>query len=450
MIAWFHHLYAENQPKKKEGSMSLFNAKEFQLKNGLKIILIKQLSQAITVNILYKIGTADDPEGYIGLSHFLEHMMFRGTKKYPGTTFKDKVSKIGGYINAFTSFDMTCYENRVPMNHLEEILEMEADRMTELAFNKKDVDFERKAVEEEYRARIVNSAFGPIEEVIYRNTYLYHPYGILPIGYPHHIKAYTKENALAWYKKWYHPNNAIVIIAGDIDFDTTLAMVEKYFGSLKTKTLPQRTRVKEPDIKGATRYIKQENERFAFPVIEFIYDAPKKDYVYDFARYMLGGGTLSLFYNHFVRKLNNGIQNVSIYYHFMLDDPNNIAICFEVSPNVNLQQVVFDTFQQYKQELLAGYLESDAFKERFETAKTRIIGNLIHRTDGTLNAAENFILMAYDISFQDINHYADILRKITLDDVKQTIKVILAQKPKVVFIGVPSSTTPSQYAVRME
>jgi len=430
--------------------MSLLNAKEFQLKNGLKVILIKQLSQAMTIKVLYNVGTADDPEGLTGLSHFLEHMMFRGTKKYPSNTYKDKMTKIGGYINAFTSFDMTCYINKVPINHVEEILEMEADRMVNLQYKQEDFDAELKAVEEEYGMRVGNSSMGPVEELIFRNIYLYHPYGVLPIGYPQHIKAYTRDNAFAWYKKWYHPNNATVIIAGNLEFDEALQLVEKHFGNLKSTEIPQRNRTKEPEIKGTTRYIKQENDRFAHAFVEFIYEAPNKNYVYDFARHMLGGGSLSLFYNHFVRKQNKGIQHVYTSYHFSLDNPNMLSIGFDILPDISLQDVVMDEFEAYKKELLSGYLDSDEFKTRFENAKQRRIGNLIHKTDGTMSAAENFIMLGYGVPFEKINNQADVLEKITLEDVKTAIKGILTKKPKVVFIGVPKSDNPTPYAVRID
>ncbi|USO02202.1 MAG: insulinase family protein [Alphaproteobacteria bacterium] len=430
--------------------MTLFDAKHYELKNGLKIVLIKKLSKATTIKVLYKIGTADDPEGFTGLSHFLEHMMFRGTKKHPGNAFNEKMTQIGGYINAFTSFDMTCYIAKVPSNYLEEILEMEADRMENLQFKQEDFDAELKAVEEEYGMRVGNRPTGPVEEVIFRNMYLYHPYGVLPIGYPHHIKAYTRENTFAWYKKWYHVNNATIIIAGDIDFEDTLKVIEKYFGKLKAVTLPERKRAKEPNAQGITRYIKQENERFASSSVEFMYEAPKKDYAYSFAQYMLGGGTLSLFYNHFVRKLDKGIQYVYTSYHFSLDDPGILTIGFDISPDKVLQDVVMDDYETYKKELLSGYLDSEEFKARFENAKKRRIGNLIHKTDGTMNAAENFISLGYGLTFDEINKQGEILEKITLEDVKKAMQDILTQKPKVVFIGVPKSEDKAKYSVRID
>lgn len=433
---------------RKEGKMPLFNAKEIYLKNGLRVIMIKTLSQAVSVSILYKIGTADDPEPWRGLSHFLEHMMFRGTKKYPGNVFKEKVASMGGYVNAFTSFDITCYVNRVPKEALEEILELEADRMVNLQYKESDIQAERKAVEEEYSMSIGNNAMGPVAELIYRSLYLYHPYGVLPIGYPQHIKAYTRQNAFDWYKKWYHPNNAILMIAGDFDFAQAQKLVEKHFDHLKPGEIPERKRISEPEIKGATRYIKQENERFASPMVELIYDAPAKNYVYNFARYMLGGGALSLFYNHFVRKINQGVQDVSMSHYFSLkDNPNDLSLSFDLSPNVLLQKVVFDELEAYKKELLSGYLDSDEFKERFENAKKRQIANLIHETDGTQNAVEAFVnMVGFDIPFDEINNYAEIIENISLEDVKKAIIEILTKKPKVVFVGVPNIKDQSNYA----
>ena len=430
--------------------MPLFHAEEFYLKNGLHVVLIKKLSQAVSITVLYKVGTADDPEGLTGLSHFLEHMMFRGTKKYPGNIFKEKIASMGGYVNAFTSFDVTCYENRIPQEALEEVLEMEADRMVNLQYNQDDVKAELKAVEEEYGMRMGNSPFGPVTELIYRNLYLYHPYGVLPIGYPQHIKSYTRENAFAWYQKWYHPNNAVLTIAGDIDFEQTKHCIEKHFGALPSHSLPERIRVKEPEIKSTTRYIKQSHDRFAFTVVEFIFDAPNKDDVYEFAVYLLGGGTLSLFYNHFVRKLNQGVQDVGMSYSLSLDSPNNMSLMFEVAPDQVIQTSVFDAFEEYKKELLSGYFSSEDFQNRFESAKRRKIANLILKTDGTMSAAETFINLGFNLSFDEINHRAQVIEKITLEDVKKAIVDILMKKPKVVFVGVPKNENSHLYSFKVD
>lgn len=435
----------------KEKKMSLFNAKHFTLENGLQIIMIKQISQAVAVGVLYRVGTADDPEGLTGISHFLEHMMFRGTKTYPSDVFKNKIASMGGYVNAFTSFDITFYETRVPLPALEEILHMEADRMVNLEYNQSDIDAELKAVKEEYSMRISGSSSGPVEEILYRNMYLYHPYGVLPIGYPQHINAYTRDNAFAWYKKWYHPNNATLIIAGDIEFEPTLEMVKKHFGDLKKADLPERKRVTEPELPDTTRYIKQANDRFASVTVEMHYPSPNRSYAHSLATYLLGGDSLSLFYEYFVRQENKGIQSTGWSYHTSLDSPNMTTLYFSVSPFVNVQEVVFDAYKGYKKQLLSTYIDSPAFKEKFETAKKRIIANMIHDTDGTENATHAFIMTGYGYSFDEINQGAEKIEAITLEDVKAEIKKLLTQTPKVVFIGVPKNTeTPELYRVVMD
>lgn len=434
----------------------LFNAETFTLDNGLQVIVVKnEVSPAVSIGVLYFVGTADDPPDTVGLSHFLEHMMFKGTKKVPGDKFNEEVSRVGGRANAYTTFDLTFYETEVPLASLEEIIEKEADRMVNLTYKEKDVESERKVVEEEYGYRIGNDSHGPITELFYNAKYLYHPYGVLPIGYPHHIKNYNKDNAYAWYKKWYKPNNAVLVVSGNVTVESVKKLAEKYFGPIPRGKDVERKRPQDPSVSGTTQYIVQKHKRHAMVNVGLHYKAPvkrtdnNKVYTYKLLSYLFGGNQISIFYDHFVRKVDRGIVSVSIEYSDTLD-PYGLEVWFDIRPEAlstrnTLQDVLFNEYQAYLRELLEYYMNQDEFSQRFENAKRQLIGKLIHATDGTYNAMGVWSDLAMGYSVDDIDSIAHKINLVTLDEMKSVVQELFSANPSVVFVTYPDDGDSNKY-----
>src|SRR6201997_4845370 len=222
----------------------------FTLSNGLQLVVIQDhRTPVVTQMIWYKVGSADETPGKSGLAHFLEHLMFKGTAKHPEGEFSKTVLRIGGNENAFTSYDYTGFFQRVPREQLPKMMEFEADRMTGLILKDENVLPERDVVLEEYNMRVANNPDARLTEQIMAALYLNHPYGRPVIGWHQEIEKLDREDALAFYRRFYAPNNAILVIAGDVDVKDIRPLVEKNFGKIEAQpAIPaRRIRPQEPE-----------------------------------------------------------------------------------------------------------------------------------------------------------------------------------------------------------
>src|SRR5437660_5410589 len=205
----------------------------FTLGNGLQVgVIPDHRTPVVTQMAWYKVGSADETPGKSGLAHFLEHLMFKGTSKHPVGEFSQTVLKVGGNENAFTSTDYTGYYQRVPREQLARMMEFEADRMTGLILKDENVLPERDVVLEEYNMRVANNPEARLNEQIMAALCLNHPYGRPVIGWHQEIEKLGREDALAFYKRFYAPNNAILVIAGDVDVNEVRPTAERTFGEV--------------------------------------------------------------------------------------------------------------------------------------------------------------------------------------------------------------------------
>src|SRR5437870_13028154 len=221
----------------------------FTLGNGMQVLVIPDhRTPVVTQMVWYKVGSADETPGKSGLAHFLEHLMFKGTANHPAGEFSKTVLKIGGNENAFTSTDYTGYYQRVPREQLGKMMEFEADRMTGLILRDENVLPERDVVLEEFNMRVANNPDARLTEQIMAALYLNHPYGRPVIGWHEEIEKLNRGDGLAFYKRFYAPNNAILVIAGDIDASDVRPMVEKNFANVPAQpAIPaKRLRPQEP------------------------------------------------------------------------------------------------------------------------------------------------------------------------------------------------------------
>src|ERR1700741_1265610 len=222
----------------------------FTLPNGLQVVVIQDhRTPVVTQMVWYTVGSAAETPGKSGLAHFLEHLMFKGTAKHPVGGFSQTVLKVGGNENAFTSNDYTGYFQRIPREKLPLMMEFEADRMTGLILKDENVLPERDVVLEEYNMRVANNPEARLNEQIMAALYLNHPYQRPVIGWHQEIEKLDREDALAFYRRFYAPNNAILVIAGDVEVKDVRAMVEETFGKVQPQpAIPaRRIRPQEPE-----------------------------------------------------------------------------------------------------------------------------------------------------------------------------------------------------------
>ena len=215
----------------------VFNAVETVLANGLRVVVIEnQRAPVVTQILFYKVGGMDDPPGKSGLAHVLEHMMFKGTPAFPEGDFSSAVARVGGQHNAFTSQDVTAYYQTMPADHLATVMEMEADRMRNLNFAdatfQKSFPVEVQVVVEERSQRTDNNPAARLSEQANPAFYLNHPYRRPIIGWPEEIESLTLSDLQTFYNQFYQPENAVLVIAGDVTSEEVFALAEDYYGKI--------------------------------------------------------------------------------------------------------------------------------------------------------------------------------------------------------------------------
>ncbi|HUR43932.1 MAG TPA: pitrilysin family protein, partial [Aestuariivirga sp.] len=248
---------------------------EFKLENGLTVVVIPDhRAPVVTHMVWYKVGAADEPKGKAGIAHFLEHLMFKGTPKYPGGTFSHLIRINGGNENAFTTQDYTVYHQRIAKDRLKLVMELEADRMQNLVLTDANVLPELLVVLEERRERTDNNPSSLLGEQIDAAMYTAHPYGKPVIGWMSEVLKLTRQDAVEFYRAHYEPANAIVILAGDVTADEVKALATKYYGGVKNAGTPEpRLRTLEPDPIAERRVILKD-ARTASPLWQRSYLAP--------------------------------------------------------------------------------------------------------------------------------------------------------------------------------
>ncbi len=232
-----------------DGAKASPRTTEFTLANGLQVLVIPDhRAPVVTQMVWYKVGAADEPPGSSGIAHFLEHLMFKGTEEIPPGQFSKIVAKNGGDDNAFTNHDITAYFQRVAKDRLPMVMAMEADRMANLRLSEEDVVTERNVILEERRSRIDNDPSSILQEQMMAALYTNHPYGIPVIGWEHEIAALDRDDALGFYKRFYAPNNALLVVAGDVEPGEVKRLAEETFGKIApNKSLNGRIRPHEPE-----------------------------------------------------------------------------------------------------------------------------------------------------------------------------------------------------------
>ncbi|MEL6794708.1 MAG: pitrilysin family protein, partial [Pseudomonadota bacterium] len=230
------------------------NVSSFTLENGMQGVVIEDnRAPVVTHMVWYRVGAADEPPGKSGIAHFFEHLMFKGTDEIPEGAFSKLVAENGGQDNAFTSFDFTGYFQRIASDRLELVMKMEADRMTDLRLTEALVAPERDVVLEERNQRTENNPGSLFGEQMDAAMYQNHPYGVPVVGWKSEIEGLTLQDALDFYDRWYGPDNAILVVAGDVSVEEVKRLAEIHYGPIPAKGIAPRVRPAEPPHRAARR-----------------------------------------------------------------------------------------------------------------------------------------------------------------------------------------------------
>ncbi len=284
----------------------VFGAESFTLPNGMKVVAVpNHRVPAVTHMVWYRVGAADEPPGLSGIAHFAEHMMFKGTETLPPGEFSKRVKLLGGNDNAFTGQDITAYFQSVASEHLETIMRMEADRMVNLSFPDEELASERLVVLEERRQRTENDPRGYFVEQMRTALFPNHPYGNPVVGWLHEVETLTGEDVMGFYNRWYAPNNAILVVSGDITMDTLRPLAEEIYGRIPARAVPERNWSAVPPLPANPR-LYYEHETIKQPRFSRFYRAPSsttdKDtaLALDILASIMGDGPTSRFYKSLV------------------------------------------------------------------------------------------------------------------------------------------------------
>lgn len=254
----------------------VFHPTTFTLENGLQVVLIEDHRAPIVHHMVwYKVGAADEQPGLSGVAHYLEHLMFKGTPTVPPGEFSKRIAREGGRDNAFTSYDYTGYYQTIARDRLEMVMRMEAERMASLQPRQADAEPELQVVLQERLSRVDNSPAGQFGEQFDAAQYLSHAYGRPVIGWPQEVSKLTLEDAMDFYRAYYAPNNAILVVAGDVSPSELRSLAEKHYGLIPMRPVPPRIRPQEPP-QLAARRISMSDPRVSQPSLRRSYLAPSR------------------------------------------------------------------------------------------------------------------------------------------------------------------------------
>lgn len=406
---------------------AVYNPETFNLANGLQVVVVSNhRAPTVTHMVWYRVGSADEPAGKSGIAHFLEHLMFKGTKTLMPGQFSKEVARNGGRENAFTSLDYTGYFQEVASDRLELVMRMEADRMANLVITDDQVEPEREVILEERRSRTDNSPAAQLREHVNAALYLAHPYRIPIIGWEHEMRRLTTRDALDFYAKHYAPNNAILVVAGDVTAAQAKTLAEKYYGPIPAKAIAPRERVEEPPHL-APRRVSLDNPRVGRPAWSRTYLAPshrkgetQHAYALQVLAQILDGGATSRLHRALVveAKIAN---SVSGWYDSSAYDYGSFGFSATPRPDGDLVQVEAAIDAE-----IARLLADGVTAEELARAQTQLKAAAVFARDSVRGAARALGgALAAGRTVEDVESWPDRIGGVTKAEVDAAARHVL-------------------------
>jgi zinc protease len=421
----------------------MFEAHQFTLANGLTVVVIPNHSAPIiTQMVWYKVGAADEATGKSGLAHFLEHLMFRGTKTMAPGAFSRMVAKNGGRDNAFTTEDYTAFFQNVAADRLELVMELEADRMANLVITDKVVTPEREVIIEERRQRIDNSPAALLDEQLNTALFLNQHYRIPTIGWEDEMHGLTAADARAFYRRWYAPNNAVVVIAGDATPERVKTLAEKYFGPIPAHAVPPHEQVNEPPKVAAARLTMRSprvNEiSWSRQYLAPSYRAGEKQYAYalQVLAEVLGGSAESPLYKALVVDHPLALSAEADY------DPNAYDLA-TFGFSVRLQDgVAVADLETALDAIVKTALDGGITAEEVERAKARMRSEAVYARDSLSGPARIVgAALAIGRSLDDVQSWPERIGEVTLEQVIAAAHLVIHDDVAVTGVLMPGPTS---------
>lgn len=411
--------------------VSPLNIKERTLANGLRVVSVQDnTNPTVSIHVWYDVGGKNDPPGRSGFAHMFEHMMFKATKNMPDEKMDRLTEDVGGFNNASTWPDFTNYYEVVPSNHLETLLWAESDRMVNLNVDEKNFASEREVVKEEYRQGVLAPPYGKLFWLLDDLTFQKHPYRRGVIGDLDQLSAATRADAELFYKTFYRPDNAVLIVVGDFDQKQLDASVDKYFGRIaKPKgSIPRVTEI-EPEWTTERRF-NETGPRVPFPATAIVYRAPKTNSpdipALRLAASILSGGESSRLYQSLIRTQQIAQQaDLDLELNTEGGRLSLIGIGSEKGTSENLERAMLAELKKIQ--------ENGVTAKELEKAKNQLIARAIRSletNDGKAIAIERSV--AYLGDPKAVNNEVAKLQAVTAADIKRVMNTYFKDNNRVV------------------
>jgi zinc protease len=413
------------------------------LKNDMKV-LVKPDHRApvVVVQVWYRVGSADEHSGITGISHVLEHMMFKGTKRYPAGHFSRIIAESGGEENAFTSRDYTAYFELLEKNQLETVLELEADRMRNLTLSKEEFLKEIQVVMEERRLRTEDDPNALTYEQLHATAFNHSPYHHPIIGWMSDLKDLTIEDVRRWYEAWYAPNNATLVVVGDVEPDAVHELAKKYFGDFKRQPLPERQPRSEAPQRGERRAIVKAPAELPYLILG--YKAPTllfsehgwEPYALAVLAGVLDAGQSSRLSQRLVRGQEIAASASAEYDLYTRYDD---LFLLDATPATGytvaeLEQALYEQVAQLRNELVS--------PAELARIKAQIVASEVYAQDSVMNQAIRLgALETVGLGWETIDEYVERVRAVTPEQVRAVARKYLIEDHKTVAVLKPVAIT---------
>ena len=405
-----------------KASPTVNRVSEFKLANGLQVIVVPDhRAPVVTHYVWYRVGSADEPPGKSGIAHFLEHLMFKSTDRIASGAFSKAIARMGGQDNAFTSHDVTGYYQRIAKDRLKTVMEMEADRMRNLKLAEKEVMTEREVIIEERRSRTENNPSSILSEQMSAALYQNHPYRIPIIGWMHEMAGLTRDDALAFYKRFYAPNNAIVVVAGDVTPDEVKGLAEAAYGQLEPNAdIKPRQRAKEPPHR-APRRVELKDPRAGNASVRRYYLAPsiptaapgEAEALYLLMKIAANGATSRL-YQRLVTE-EKVASSAGGWYSGSGLDSGSLAFYVVAAPGMDLGKI-----EAGMDRVLHELREKGVTAEELDRAKKAFIADFVYESDSQAALARRYAEGALlGQTIEQVNSWPNAIRSVTAEDIRQ-------------------------------
>ncbi|HEY6085769.1 MAG TPA: pitrilysin family protein [Nitrospira sp.] len=415
---------------------------EFVLSNGMKVLIIEVPKAPVaTVQVWYKVGSRNEVMGRAGLSHMLEHMMFKGTNRYPKGSFSRLIRKNGGMDNAFTSQDFTAYFENLAADRVELALELEADRMQGLILELNELKTEREVVKEERRLRTEDDPQGALVEALFAQAFMSHPYHWPVIGWFSDLDAMTLDDLQRHYDTFYSPNNATLLIVGDVKSDTLLPTIKQLFEPIPRGPEPKPVTTAESEQKGERRFLLKRDAQVPFVMMGFRVPnfSSEDSYALDVLETILSHGKSSRLYQSLVYDQKLSLA-VGAEYSLMQADPGLFYFYALVSPGQKVEQVEEALHKEIRR------LQNDPPTEQeLQRAKNQVEASRIFEQDSNFRHAM-LLGQAESIGagWRKVDQFLDRIRNVTAKDVQRVAKQYLIEDTRTVGTLIPLPPKPSE------